>query len=111
MALGLIIQKKWLEKIFLTGKTWEMRSSLCHKREVIKLIESKSGLILGECRIIDSFEVSREEAARNIDKHQVEDLALLEKWKFAWVLSDVVKYETPQPYKHKQGQVIWVRDL
>jgi hypothetical protein len=108
VSKGLIIRKEWLDKILYHGKRWEMRSTDTKYRGVVKLIQAKSGLILGETILHDSFKVDAELAKRSIDIHQVIDLSLLEKWSWAWSLTNTVKYEKPTPYSHTQGAVIWV---
>tara|TARA_R110002096_G_scaffold92501_3_gene209109 strand:+ start:458 stop:682 length:225 start_codon:yes stop_codon:yes gene_type:complete len=40
--------------------------------------------------------------------HQVKDLSLLKKWRYAWRLCNVKKYNKPIPYNHPKGAVIWV---
>ena len=108
MEKALIIKKEWLQKIFSHGKIWEMRSSKTNIRGKIKLIESGSGLIVGECEIIDSIKPSKKDISNHQDLHQVSELLLLEKWCHAWVLKNPIKYNSPIPYKHPQGAVIWV---
>lgn len=108
MAKGLIIRKEWLDKILNTGKHWEMRATHTRQRGLIKLIEAGSGLVVGECMIAGSHEVTEDLAKQSFSAHQVEDLALLKKWRYAWRLCSVTKYETPIPYQHPKGAVIWV---
>jgi hypothetical protein len=108
MNKALIIKKEWLDKIFDDEKIWEMRTTLTKIRGKIKLIESGSGLILGECEIINSFKPSDNELLANISKHKVEDISLLNKWCCAWVIKNPIRYNTPIAYKHPQGAVIWV---
>ena len=109
MKKGLVIKEKWLDKIFDEGKVWEMRTSSTKIRGTIGLIQSGSGLIIGKADIIDSFRINLNE--RNFDKHRVDidDLHLLGKWRYAWVLDNVEKFDEPIPYKHPQGAVIWVK--
>ena len=108
MAKGLIIRKEWLDKIFCNGKRWEMRSTNTKYRGLVKLIEAKSGLIVGETILHNSFKVDSALAERATHLHQVNDLSLLEKWSWAWSLTNTVKYDKPVPYTHPQGAVIWV---
>jgi hypothetical protein len=105
---GLIIKKEWLDKIFNNGKHWEMRSTRTNIRGIIKLIESGSGEIVGECMLAGCHEVTEDIAPHTFESHQVEDLSLLKKWRWAWRICNVKKYEKPVPYKHPQGAVIWV---
>mgnify|MGYP003341256152 FL=1 len=53
MERGLIIRQSWLKKIFNDGKIWEMRSTKTDIRGKIGLIESGSGLIVGEANLVD----------------------------------------------------------
>lgn len=108
MAKGLIIRKEWLGKIFNHGKHWEMRSTQTKARGLIKLIESGSGLVVGECVITGCHKVSEDLAQKSFECHQVEDITLLKKWCYAWRLCDIKKYKKPIPYKHPRGAVIWV---
>lgn len=85
-----------------------MRSTNTRIRGKIKLIEAGSAHVVGECRLVDAFPVSPELARERIDVHQVEDLSLLKKWRYAWQLDDVKPYASPEPYRHPQGAVIWV---
>lgn len=105
---GLIIQKPWLDKIFESGKRWEMRSKPTKVRGPILLIEAGSGLVVGECLITGSMKIPPEERGATLQNHQVEDLNLLEKWCYAWRLEFVEKFPTPLPYDHPRGAVIWV---
>lgn len=105
---ALIIKREWLSRIFDFGKVWEMRSRNTKIRGKIHLIESGSGLVVGECTLVDSIKVKPEMAAANKHCHHVDDLPLLEKWCYAWVIQDAKRYETPIPYDHPMGAVIWV---
>ena len=105
---GLIIKKDWLQKIFFENKTWEMRSRVTKIRGTIQLIESGSGLIVGECNLVDSFKVQHNDLHKFIEKHKVGNIELLNKWNCAWVLENVIKYQEPIPYKHPKGAVVWV---
>lgn len=105
---ALIIKKEWLDKIFFENKTWEMRSRITKIRGKIQLIESGSGLIVGECLLVDSFKVPNSDFNKHIDKHKVDNTNLLDKWNCAWVLKNAIKYEKPIKYNHPKGAVIWV---
>ena len=51
MERALIIKKEWVDKILSGGKTWEMRSTKTTVTGVIGLIESGSGLLVGEATL------------------------------------------------------------
>ena len=52
---SLIIQGRWLDKIYGGEKSWELRTKSTRKRGRIGLISSGSGLIGGEAWLIDCF--------------------------------------------------------
>jgi hypothetical protein len=106
---GLIVKRKWLDLILSGQKTWEIRSTPTTKREVVALIESGSGYVLGEARITDSLVVSLTDLQNNVEKHRVEDLSIITYSKpHAWVLTEAKRYKEHQPYKHPQGAVVWI---
>lgn len=109
MKRALIIKGNWLDKIFHNNKTWEMRSSRTNIRGKIGLIESGSGQIVGEAEITHCFPITDGMKISCQSEHQVYDLRLLKKWRYAWVLSNVKKYDKPIPYTHPRGAVIWVK--
>ena len=78
MKRALIIKKNWLDKIFDEGKTWEMRSRNTKIRGKIGLIESGTGLIVGEAKIVDTLRMKHDELVKQTDKHHVYIPSLLE---------------------------------
>jgi hypothetical protein len=109
MERALIVQKKWLDKIFDEGKVWEMRSTKTKVRGTVGLIESGSGLIVGSVEIVDcsNFPINKLPHYKRL--HLVEDESLLDKWCYAWVLDNAKRFDKPIPYKHPKGAVIWVK--
>ena len=105
---GLIIKKEWLDKIFDEGKVWEMRTTRTKNTGLIHIIESGTGMVVGEVEITGWHKISDEEKTSAIDKHLVNDSSLLTKWNFAWHLKNAKSYDKPIPYSHKPGAVIWV---
>jgi hypothetical protein len=115
----LIVRKQWLDLILpcnkpgglLGVKPWEMRSARTLVRGRIGLIEAGSGLVVGSAMLAECLEpiASVEVARASFDLHRVNDLALLRKWRFPWVLREVVRFEVPVPYDHPPGAVIWVK--
>lgn len=106
---ALIIKKEWLDKIFDEGKVWELRTTQTSIRGRIGLIESGSGLIVGEVNLIGCSVRKIPKSKDLIKYHKVEDLELLDKWKWAWFLYDARRYEKPIPYEHPRGAVVWVK--
>ena len=109
MDRALIIKKEWLDKIFNEGKIWEMRTTRTKIRGKVGLIESGSGLIVGEANIIGCSLNPIKPDLSFFDFHKVKDIELSKKWKYAWVLDNPIKYNNPIPYKHPKGAVIWVK--
>ncbi|MBO4695635.1 MAG: ASCH domain-containing protein [Clostridia bacterium] len=106
---GLIIKKEWLNKILTGEKTWEIRGRNCRIRGKIELIQSGSGLVVGCCDLVDSFEIDTEILKKEKKKHCIEDINVIHyKKAYAWVIGNPVRYSTPRPYKHPRGAVIWV---
>jgi hypothetical protein len=106
---ALIVKKVWLDKIFDEGKIWEMRANRTKITGKIGLIESGSGLIVGEAELIGCSDFPILKHKEFIKYQKVEDLSLLDKWKWAWVISRAKRYEKPISYKHPKGAVIWVK--
>lgn len=110
---GLIIDVPWINFILDDKKVWEMRCNQTKKRGKIALIKKGSKAIYGIAELIDSKEkLSTKEMIDNFGKHQIPIHLIksgkVDKWRTPWVLANVVKFDTPIPYVHKAGCVIWV---
>lgn len=107
---ALIVKQPWLELILAGRKTWEMRSRKTQIRGRVGLIESGSGLIVGEVDIVDSLESLTEmEFKLNWGKHRIMGAHdWMSMWTFPWVLENAERYKIPRHYDHPQGAVIWV---
>lgn len=106
---ALIIKEHWLNEMFNNGKVWEMRSNKTNVRGKIGLIQSGTGMIIGEAFLFGCSRQPIEKNEKFIKYHKVIDLSLLDKWKYAWYLKDILKYKEPIPYKHPKGAVVWVK--
>ena len=109
--MGLHVEN-WPNDSVLSGKkTWEMRSKPTNIRGLIGLIEQGTGMIVGECRIIESNDTKLDPHERKLfySNHRVSDGSLLEKWCYVWEIEDAKRYDSPIPYKHPKGAVTWVR--
>jgi len=98
--------------ILVGEKTWEIRGGNINIREKIGLIESGTGFVVGECEVVDSFEIKKESWLCTFRRHQIckKDFMEMEyDIPHAWVLRNAKRYDKPIPYKHPQGAVIWVR--
>ncbi len=85
-----------------------MRSTATRKRGRIALVRKGSGTLVGLATIKDvlgPFDDARIE--ETFERHKVPTHAI-GKWRYAWVLGDVIKLPHPIPYVHKPGAVIFV---
>ena len=106
---ALIIKKPWIDYILSGKKIWEIRGSNTKIRGRIALIQSGSGLVVGECDLIDSIALDENAYKQNKKFHCIENTNELPyKKTYAWVLTNAIRYNEPKPYKHPNGAIIWV---
>ena len=113
---GLIIKEKWLDLILRGEKTWEIRGTRTKVRGRIALIESGSGLVVGEAVLTDVVgPLSKPDLLKNVPRHRVPADAIKRglryKTPFAWIIAKAKRYRKPVPYRHPPGAVIWVKDV
>jgi len=53
VSKALVVRPPWIEKILRRQKTWELRSRRTKARGPIGLIESRSGMVVGICDVVD----------------------------------------------------------
>ena len=110
---GLIIRPEPLEKILDGRKMWEMRSDGKAKREIVALIEKGGKRILGVARIVDVRGPLSEQTMRDtFSMHGIDSSRLLDpsvqKLRFAWVLADIKRFDSPVPFEPRSGPVRFV---
>ena len=107
----LLIKNPWLQLILRKRETWEIRGSSTHKRGLIHLgLSGSGGAIHGRARVTGCRLLTREELRENKDKHCIEDIDSVRYAKiYAWVFSDVFRYNKPLQHSHKQGAIIWCK--
>jgi hypothetical protein len=110
---ALIIASPFIERILAGTKTWEMRSTATKQRGRVALVRKGSGLIVGTVDLTDSIgPFTTAEMLDSTDRHGIEPArilsGLIDKWKHAWVLSNVITLQRPVSYQHPAGAVIWV---
>lgn len=113
---ALIIKQHWIDLILNDQKTWEMRSRKTNIRGRIGLIQSGSGLVVGEATLENCFDTrtmyhdyDELPSYSNEHYHRIKDKSLIDKYPFAWVFSNPVRYTEPKPYQHPKGAVVWVK--
>lgn len=110
---GLIIDEPWIGYIIMGHKTWEMRSTNTAIRGDIALIRKGSGTIVAVAKLDRSNgPFDRKEMLSFSEKHRIPSETInrgeVDKWRYAWELSNVRQLKRPVPYSHPQGAVIWV---
>ncbi len=113
---GLIIKKKWLDLILDGKKTWEIRGSRTKARGKFALIESGSGLVVGEAQLVDVVgPLTKDQLLKSISLHHVPADSIKQglryKSPYAWVMVKAKRYRKAVPYSHPAGAVIWVKDV
>lgn len=107
---ALVIKKEWLDLILRGHKKIELRSNLTKIRGRIAIIESGSGLVVGEV-VLDGCTLETEEWVKeNEELHKVYPNRSFpfSKYRWCWWLKSAKRYFHPVEYKHPQGAVIWV---
>ena len=106
---ALIIKQPWIDYILNGKKTWEIRSSNIKIRGRIALIQSGTGLVIGECDLVDCIKLNENTYQQNQKLHCIDNISQMPyKNTYAWVIENAVRFEKPKPYKHPNGAVIWV---
>lgn len=108
---ALIIDEPWLSKILSGEKTWELRTTHCHKRGWVGLIRKGSGLIVGIANVVGSRGPLPDDVLRaSTGLHCVPTDILLPNstYRFAWILAEARALQRAVPYTHRSGAVKWV---
>lgn len=110
---GLIIDTPWIDHILEGRKDWEMRSQATSVRGWIGLIRKGSGQVVAIARLVDCGKtLTPDEMVANETRHRIPERMIrsgeVAKWCVPWKLADIRPLETPVPYEHKSGAVIWV---
>lgn len=109
---GFIVKQRWMKYILSQKKIWDVRNGATKIRGKIYLIQSGTKSIVGECELIDCIKLDSKIFDENRDKHCIhknfKDISY--KNPHAWVLDkkSIKKYQTPVPYAHQSGAIIWV---
>lgn len=112
---GLIIKKKWIDKILSGEKTLEVRGTRTNKvGEEIYLFESGSKKVRGTAEIDSCFKVTREAWEEFKELHCVEitydELLYVYKEPYFWKLKNAYENIEDWHYVHPAGAVIWVKN-
>ena len=106
---ALVIKKPWIDYILDGKKIWEIRGTKTKIRGRIALIQSGSGLVVGECDLVDCVALGEKTYRQNQKLHCIENVEQLPYKKvYAWVIANAVRYLEPKPYQHPRGAIVWV---
>ena len=118
---ALILKEPFISYIFEKRKTWEIRGNNTRIRGRIGLIGSGTGMILGECEIINSFgpltyhELIQLKYITTEERNNLKidgKLPYINKDNqsktYGWEFKNVKKYLEPIPYNHPKGAIIFV---
>ena len=119
---ALMVREPYISFILSNKKRWELRGSHTKIRGRIGLIRSGSGLVIGECKIVDclgplAFEALAE--SRELSTYELEEIRLDGRppyihrdnpasKTYAWVLESPVLYLKPIRYRHPSGAITFV---
>jgi hypothetical protein len=116
-----MVREPYVSLLLTRRKTWELRGMATKLRGRIGLIRSGSGLIVGECEIVDCLGplsldrllttpfisgTERDEIGRDAKPPYVARDGRSKT--FAWVIDNPVVYADPIPYRHPSGAIIFV---
>ncbi len=103
------IKTPYIDLILNGTKTWEIRSKFTKKIGSVALIRSASGTVVGTAQLSDVIELTAPNAASNAHRMGMsKEDAISCIGCYAWVMTEVVKFKKPVPYKHPSGAVTWV---
>ena len=105
----LVVKRRWLDKILVGRKTWEIRGGPTAKRGWIHFAQSGfTGKVMGRARLVGCHRVSRSSFEQKVRHHCVDSWDDVKyKKPYAWVLEDAERFERPFDYNHKRGAVIF----
>jgi len=108
VSKALVVRPPWIEKILRRQKTWELRSRRTKARGPIGLIESRSGMVVGICDVVDVVgPLSLAALRRTVRYHKVPPTQLSKprpyKKTYAWVLRHARRLNPPNRMSIAQG--------
>jgi len=109
---ALVIKAPFINQILAGTKTWELRNRRTTKRGRIGLIQSGTGMVVGEANLVDVLgPLSLGDYMKNARRWAGQPSEVELSWRggYAWVLKNARRYRNPVPYKHPQGAIIWVK--
>ena len=110
MGKALIVKPYWVDFLLKGEKTLEIRGSHTQIRGTIGVVKSGTGLIYGTVEVVESVALDDKTYEERRSEHRVpapfEDIPYRQVC--GWKVQNPILFQTPRPYHHKQGCVIWV---
>jgi hypothetical protein len=109
----LVVAELWASLLVDGEKTWELRTTSTKVRGPIGIAAKGTGAIIGAASLVDvdgpfsSEEIGEYEHLHRVPGHDTSTYSGPQGL-YAWEVADAVRFETPVPYRHPQGAVIWV---
>jgi hypothetical protein len=110
----LVVAELWASMLVDGDKTWELRTTSTKVRGPVGIAAKGTGTIIGKVDLVDVHgPFTPEEIGQYRQLHQVPDNDTATysgpKGLYAWEMTGAARLDTPVPYRHPQGAVIWVR--
>lgn len=111
---ALIVRPPYADLIVRGEKTWEMRTRPCKLRGPIAIAEGGNKRIIGVAVLTGSGEpIDADRMKDSLELHRIEPElqrdAISGGWRYPWILSDAIAFETPIPFVSRDGAVIWAK--
>jgi hypothetical protein len=110
----LVVAEPWASLLVDGDKTWELRTTSTKVRGPIGIAAKGTGTIIGTVELVDvdgpftSDEIAPYERLHRVPASSTSTYSG-PKGLHAWEVTGAMRFETPVPYRHPQGAVIWVR--
>ena len=110
----LVVAEPWASLLVDGDKNWELRTTSTKVRGAVGIAAKGTGAIIGKVELIDvhgPFTPAEISQYRHLHRVPDDDTATYSgpKGLYGWEMTGAVRFETPVPYRHPQGAVIWVR--
>lgn len=109
----LVVAEPWASLLVDGDKTWELRTTSTKVRGPAGIAAKGTGTIIGAVELVAVHgPFTRAGIAPYEHLHRVPASSTSTysgpKGLYAWEMTGAVRFETPVPYRHPQGAVIWV---
>jgi hypothetical protein len=109
----LVVAEPWASLLVDGEKAWELRSTSTKIRGPIGIAAKGTGTIIGAVDLVDvhgpftSLEIAAYERLHRVPAWSTSTYSG-PKGLYGWEVTGAVRFDTPVPYRHPRGAVIWV---